>query len=349
MENKKSIWKSLMSGIEKVSQSTLSTLTFVYEKGDEHKHYLLPALNGIVGDKLDEEKNSLAIQMSFRKLNEDISIPDLSISDSLKETDGDLVIFVHGLMADEVLWDEPSRGKKGFGVLLKEEKNKTILYLRYNTGRHISQNGRTLSNLLENLHEKYGNDIKSITLIAHSMGGLVTRSSCYYAGLQNQSWVLKVKKIYLLGVPNDGAFLEKIGHLTTFILKKIWNFQTRLIAKIADERSNGIKDLRWGFMVDEDWQSSTANDLLNVTRKSLPPLKGVKYYIIVGTLMENEMNVVSQYFGDGLVGKQSATGEIFSTSDLQNDNFLVFRVFPKIHHISLLTNSDVYGFIKETI
>lgn len=349
MEDKKSIWNNLMSGIQKVSQSTLETLTFVYEKGDEHKHYLIPALNGVVGDKLEEEKNSLAIQMSFRKNNKDISIDELSLKENLQNSNGDLVLFVHGLMADEVLWEEPSRGKKGYGVLLGEEKGKTILYLRYNTGRHISQNGRSLSNLLQELIDTYGDSIQKITIIAHSMGGLVTRSSCYYAGVQNQNWISKVKKIYLIGVPNDGAFLEKMGHLTTIILKKIWNFQTRLIAKIADERSNGIKDLRWGFMVDEDWQSPDANNLMHVTRKLIPPMNGVMYYIFVGTLMENETNVVSQYFGDGLVGKRSAAGEIFSTSDSLHRDFLVFRVFPKLNHVSLLTNPDVYATIRDTI
>jgi hypothetical protein len=349
MEMKKSIWMDLMEGIKQISQATVGGISYIYEKGDEHKHYLIPALNGTIGDKLEEQNSKRAIQMSFRKNNSDISIDELYLEDDLGRSNGELVIFVHGLMADEVLWIEPSRGNKGYGVLLQEEKCKTVLYVRYNTGRHISQNGRSLSNLIERLYLKYGDKIKSTTIIAHSMGGLVTRSSCYYGNIQNQKWISTVKKIYLIGVPNDGAFLEKLGHLTTFILRKIWNFQTKLIANIADERSNGIKDLRWGFMVDEDWQSPNSNDLIGVTRVNLPPLEGVKYYIIVGTLTENENNVVSQYFGDGLVGKKSASGEIFSTADSLQKDFLVFRIFSKINHISLLTSSTIYEYIGETI
>lgn len=349
METKKSFWKDIVTGIQQISQSTIEGLTFVYEQGEEHKHYLLPALNGAIGDKLEEQNSKRAIQMSFRKDYLDISIEDLSLVDFLQKSNGELVVFIHGLMADEVLWKEPSKGKKGYGILLHEEKNKTVLYVRYNSGRHISQNGRSLSNLMQKLYDKYGEYIKNITFIAHSMGGLVTRSSCYYAMDQNQNWVFKVNKIYLIGVPNDGAFLEKIGHLTTTILKKIWNFQTRFIAKIADERSNGIKDLRWGFMVDEDWQSSHSNDLLDVKRKNIPPLTGVKYYLLVGTIMENENNVVSQYFGDGLVGKKSASGEIFSTLDSPDNEFLTYKIFSKINHISLLTSSNVYDYICDTI
>jgi pimeloyl-ACP methyl ester carboxylesterase len=349
METKKSIWGNLVDGFLGISQATVEGLTYVYQKGDEHKHYLLPALNGTIGDKLEAEKSKRAIQMSFRKDHSDVSIEDLSLEESLQKSQGELVVFVHGLMADEVLWKEPSRGKKGYGVLLQEEKNKTVLYVRYNSGCHISENGRSFSNLMEMLYKTYGTLISSTTIIAHSMGGLVTRSSCYYAGVQDQNWITKVKKIYLIGVPNDGAFLEKIGHLTTIILKKIWNFQTRMIANIADQRSNGIKDLRWGFMVDEDWQSAHSNDLLNVKRQNIPPLKGVQYFLLVGTLMEDENNVVSQYFGDGLVGKKSASGEIFSTTDAIHNEFLIYKVFSKIHHISLLTSSDVYDFLKETI
>ena len=65
--------------------------------------------------------------------------------------------------------------------------------------------------------------------------------------------------------------------------------------------------------------------------------------------MENENNVVSQYFGDGLVGKKSASGEIFSTADSLQKDFLVYRIFSKINHISLLTSSTIYEYIGETI
>ena len=348
-ESKKTIWKDLVTNIKSITQSTVDGIAFVYEKGDEHKHYIESALNGVMGDKLEEMKSKRAIRPSFRVKNRDVSIENLDLSETLLKSEGKLIIFIHGLMADEVLWEEPSRGKKGYGPLLSQEKNYCVLYVRYNTGRHISQNGRSISELINLLNEKYFKEIKSITIISHSMGGLVTRSSCHYAGIENHTWIQKIQKIFLIGVPNDGAFLEKLGHLTTSILRSIWNFQTKLIAKIADERSNGIKDLRWGFMIDEDWQAENANDLVGVKRTEIPPLENVKYYIIVGTLMENENNVVSQYFGDGLVGKKSATGESSSLLNSKGEDFLEYKIFPKINHISILTDQTIYEYIRDRV
>ncbi len=348
-ESKKNIWKDLVTNLKTITQSTVDGIAFVYEKGDEHKHYIESALNGVMGDKLEDRKSKRAIQPNFRVKNKDVSAEDLKIEESLQKSDGKVILFIHGLMADEVLWEEPTRGKKGYGPRLAEEKNYCVLYVRYNTGRHISENGRSISRLINTLASTYPNVIKSITIIAHSMGGLVIRSSCHYAGIEGHTWTKKIDRIFLIGVPNDGAFLEKLGHLTTSILRNIWNFQTKLIAKIADERSNGIKDLRWGFLVDEDWQNPNANDLVGVKRTEIPPLEGVKYFIIVGTLMENENNVISQYFGDGLVGKKSATGESSSILNSQEEAFLEYRVFPKINHISILTDDTIYEFIRDRV
>ena len=348
-ESKKSIWKDLVINIKSITESTVDGIAFVYEKGDEHKHYIESALNGVMGDKLEELKSKRAIRPSFRVKNRDVPIENLDLAETLLKTEGKVIIFIHGLMVDEVLFEEPTRGKKGYGPLLSSEKNYTILYVRYNTGRHISQNGRSISELINLLNEKYSKEIKSITIIAHSMGGLVTRSSCHYAGIEKHSWIQKVNKIFLIGVPNDGAFLEKLGHLTTSILRSIWNFQTKIIANIADERSNGIKDLRWGFLIDEDWQAPNANDLVGVKRTEIPPLKNVKYYIIVGTLMENENNVVSQYFGDGLVGKKSASAESSSLLNSKEEDFLEYKVFPKINHLSILTDQTIYEYIRDRV
>ncbi len=348
-ESKKSIWKDLVINIKSITESTIDGIAFVYEKGDEHKHYIESALNGAMGDKLEEMKSKRAIRPSFRVKNRDVSIENLDLTETLLKTEGKVIIFIHGLMADEVLFEEPTRGKKGYGTLLSEEKNYCVLYVRYNTGRHISQNGRSISALINLLNEKYSKEIKSITIISHSMGGLVTRSSCHYAGIEKHSWIQKVNKIFLIGVPNDGAFLEKLGHLTTSILRSIWNFQTKIIANIADERSNGIKDLRWGFLIDEDWQAPNANDLVGVKRTEIPPLENVKYYIIVGTLMENENNVVSQYFGDGLVGKKSASAESSSLLNSKGEDFLEYKVFPKINHFSILTDQTIYEYIRDRV
>ena len=60
-------------------------------------------------------------------------------------------------------------------------------------------------------------------------------------------------RVVLLGVPNSGANLEVIANLTSAALWSLPHPVTRLIGAGLDRRSEGIKDLRWGAVLDEDW------------------------------------------------------------------------------------------------
>ncbi|MCB1325037.1 MAG: alpha/beta hydrolase [Spirochaetales bacterium] len=341
-----SFWQSFASGLKKAAGATGRGLKYIYHKGDENKHYVVPAINGIVGDKLAEMNDARAIQMSFRAGGKDI---DAKASAATIAVPGTAIVFVHGLMADEVLWQTALPEGQGFGPLLAKEPGLHTFYVRYNTGRHISQNGQDLSRLLDELIKAGGRRIERLVIVAHSMGGLVTRSAGYYGSKQKKKWVKKLSRVVLIGVPNDGSFLEKFGHLATVILKQIWNYPTRLVGRIADERSNGIKDLRWGFMVDEDWQQEGANDLLNVERTPVPPLPGVRYNLILGSLTESMASPLAMYFGDGLVGTRSATGQAFATPDDPAHAFIECRAFPTTGHIGLLASPEVFEYVREVV
>ena len=52
----------------------------------------------------------------------------------------------------------------------------TPVYLRYNPGRHISENGRDLAHRLQALVDAWPVPVEAISILAHSMGGLVSRS-----------------------------------------------------------------------------------------------------------------------------------------------------------------------------
>ncbi|MBL8021122.1 MAG: hypothetical protein JNM27_15735 [Leptospirales bacterium] len=342
-----SFWKNVWSGTKKGAQAIGRGIGFAYQKGSENTHYLLPVLNGVVGDKLAESGHSRAIQMSFRLDGMDVATTDPRLRATV-ERGANVLIFVHGLMADEVLWQEHAPGKPGFAPRLAEAAGLTALYVRYNSGLHVSENGRALSNLIQSFVDQYSPG--SIDIVAHSMGGLVSRSAGYYAGVQDQNWTSKLRRVVLLGVPNDGSYLEKLGHLTTTILKTIWTIPTRIIGDIANQRSNGIKDLRWGFLVDEDWKAAGAEGLLSVKRTDVPPIENVTYYVVVGTLTKDDQSPVNLYFGDGLVGRRSATGEVFrraqAGAEEDQQDFLVFRVFAGLGHVALIMNEDVYEYVK---
>ncbi len=339
-------WSRVWSTLKRGGQAAGAGIQYVYRKGDENKHFVLPAVNGLVGDKLHEAGDPRAIQMRFRISGRDLAADDPEITQRLGKA-RTVALFVHGLMADEVFWQEPSPGEQGFGPRLEEAGDVACFYVRYNTGRHISHNGRELSALIETFYQKNRTSIDGLIIIAHSMGGLVSRSAGYYASVAGHEWTKVLKKVVLIGVPNDGSYLEKFGHLATFVLKTIWTIPTRIIGRIADERSSGIKDLRWGFLVDEDWQDERADDLVVSKRTPVPPIPGVEYSIIAGTLLD-ENAVISLYFGDGLVGRKSAAGEMFRRAD-SPEEFLEFRVFPGFGHIRLITADEVYRYIVERV
>jgi hypothetical protein len=61
---------------------------------------------------------------------------------------GRVLLLVHGLCMNDLQW---SRRGHDHGQMLAAELGATALYLHYNTGRHVSQNGRELAALLETL------------------------------------------------------------------------------------------------------------------------------------------------------------------------------------------------------
>lgn len=303
---------------------------------------LVPVLNGFVGNLLDENNDPRAIKMSFRYENRDIELNELQNIYDFSKHKGKICILIHGLFGDEYMWKTgANQSKPKIGDYLERHTDANILYLRYNTGLHISENGRSLSNLLEHFSEKYKKSISEINLIGHSMGGLVTRSAGYYAGIQRQEWTHFVKKIFLIGVPNKGSYLAQTADFVNELFKKVDVSKDELISKFLDIRSNGIKDLAYAYLTDDDWLE------LHKKRQEkikVRPLPGVKYFLIAGTLGKNK--IFSTYFGDGLVGSESAV-----TNELNTNIFTKVekKVFEKEDHISLLSSKAVAEYIIENL
>jgi hypothetical protein len=203
------------------------------------------------------------------------------------------------------------------------------------------------------------------------MGGLVARSAGYYAaqeppgptpeaaapphqsatsnpGPEAPNWLPRLRDVFLLGVPNDGSFLEQNSHFTSVVLRKINLWPTRFISGLIDKRSNGIKDLRHAILVDEDWQDPHANDLFP-PRTLVPPLPGVRYHVLVGSLLRSVDSALHDYFGDGLVGAGSALGRVFGDPALPPEQRISSRVFPKLHHGTLLSNPEVYQYLRDHV
>ena len=94
---------------------------------------MLSALNGVLGDHLARTGNPLAIPMELR----------------VRGTPGPrLLVLVHGLGMNDLLWN---RNGHDHGQALGASLGRTPVYLRYNSGRHVSENGAELAERLEDL------------------------------------------------------------------------------------------------------------------------------------------------------------------------------------------------------
>lgn len=286
-------------------------------------------LNGVIGDMLEAHDRGLAIEMEL-----------------LGEATGDkLCVFVHGLCDSEEAWKISEEPDLNYGSRLQKDLGYPPLYLRYNTGLHISTNGRRLAKILNDHYKE--NPFKELIFIGHSMGGLVVRSACYYGQEEDHSWVKRVKKIFLLGTPHHGTDWEKIGNLTSAILKKVPNLVTKGLAILGNKRSAGIKDLRFGYLLDKDWKGHDPDALLKDNRTPVPLMDGVDYYILTATLAKESENIFVQYFGDGAVPTRSAMGHSLIKSKAIPFPKEHLKSFKGIGHVKLLHHPRVYQQIKK--
>ena len=298
----------------------------------------IAALNGVVGDTLAERQSSLALKMALLAHDGACVVDEVSDRVAL----GDIAaarsacVFLHGNCDSERTW---WRSDYSYGAGLRDDLGFAPLYLRYNSGLHVSQCGRVLATLLDRMVAAHGG-LDELVLVGHSMGGLVIRSACYYGAEANAPWVDRVRRVVFLGVPHDGAHLERVGRLTTMVLSLVPNLTTRLIAGIGEMRSAGIKDLRHGYLLDEEWADG-AERLLPTARRDVPPLPGVDYFIGAGTLADDPEHWSARAFGDGMVHPASAVGERWAGRglDVPTENV---RVFPGTSHMGLVHSQAVY-------
>lgn len=290
---------------------------------------LVNILNGVMGDHLVNHDNPLAIPMVLYGSNGHPHRDVLS---------GRVVVLCHGLGLSHLSWQASNIGNLGQQIVTNLP-NTTVLYLNYNTGQRISINGRDLSKTLQDLVNN-NPDITQIDLIGHSMGGLVARSSLFYAKEQGFSWIKRVGNLMTLGSPHQGASLERIGN---FVQERIAQLPfAGALAKLGDLRSAGVIDLRHGSIRDADWQSLEGRSVLPAEFRHPAPLPlHVRTYLIAGTLVEGLYDSkATQLLGDSLVTIESALGEH------DGDHALVVpegrkAVFYGVNHMNLMYSKRV--------
>jgi pimeloyl-ACP methyl ester carboxylesterase len=295
------------------------------------------AMNGVFGDHLEATSNPLAIPMQLRSAHQQLEMDPAALSAAIPDASAHLVVLVHGLSLSELCWNRG--GKPGIGSRLQNELGYTPLYLRYNTGRHISTNGQEFTGLLQQLCEAWPVPVKSISLVGHSMGGLVIRSACWHAAQQNHEWLPQLRRVVCLGTPHHGSPLERAGHALDSTMQKIPYLAPLAFGK---HRSAGIKDLRHGNLLDEDWQDIPAHQSRMDNRRPVPLLPDVDYYLAAATVGAHRQDPRGKLFGDLLVRVDSAVGAHKNTLKKLHIKPENCEVFHDKNHLDLLDDERVH-------
>ncbi len=326
-------------GIDK-ALGPLSRVLGEIEATDD-REALRSILNGVIGDYLEEKENPLKITMQFRNNAKAITLTKASLKKTYPNISGQILLMVHGSCMNDIQWTQKAHNH---GIALAKELNKTPLFLHYNSGRHISTNGQKFNELLEELVQNWPVPIEEIVILGHSMGGLLTRSALYYGQKQESSWTKHLTKIIFLGTPHHGAPLEKAGNVLDVVLESIP--YAKPFARLGKIRSAGVTDLRYGNLVDEDWQNNDRFEMQGDQRIHIPLPKGVEFFSIAASVGNTPDSLSSQIRGDNMVGLKSATGQhsiLAKGLKFKKKNIMIVN---ECSHMGLLSNPEIYAKMK---
>ncbi|CAG1065290.1 hypothetical protein BAC1_00869 [uncultured bacterium] len=298
------------------------------------------ALNGVLGDYLAASGNPLAIGMQLRQQGHALTLEREALGREIEAPQGRVLLLVHGLCMNDLQW---RRERHDHGEALARELGLTPLYLYYNSGEHISKNGRALAHLLETLLREWPQELRELTILGHSMGGLVARSAVHYARRSRLEWPRRLVKLVFLGSPHHGAPLERAGNWVD-VLVGISPY-TAPFARLGKIRSAGVKDLRYGNLLDTDWQGQ-AKEHTHDPRTPLPLPRGVRCYTLAASRETDTQMPERRLPGDGLVPVASALGEHHDPTRSLHFATAHRRVVRGCGHLELLHHREVYEHIR---
>lgn len=272
-------------------------------------------LNGVIGDYLHARESGLATELML------VGAAELSARARR------LVVLVHGLACTEAVWQMAPSGSElrttNYGLELERSHDLQPLFVRYNSGRPIRDNGELLAAALTALAERQ--ELDEIVLVGFSMGGLVIRHAVHAARRDGAPWLNRVRHVFYIGTPHQGSPWERAGRALTTILSLIPDPFTRLAADIADVRSVGIKELG-GWEHPNDPSDSSVHE--------------IRQHLIASFVG----GAMGELWGDGLVPLASGTAGLHEESPIPPH--VTIDVLPHIAHVDLARHPDVLGRIQ---
>lgn len=306
----------------------------------------IAALNAVTGDRLGAEMAALAIGMAVRAGGRDIDPSTAELSVAFPCATSRLAVFVHGLAETEDSWRRRDGDHVPYGERLRAEFGYTPVYVRYNSGRHISDNGTDLSELLTVLVAQWPEGANEILLVGHSMGGLVIRAACQHAQSARAAWAERVGRVFYLGSPHLGAPLARAAGFAGLALGQV--AETRPFVRLVNGSSAGIKDLRYGYVHSRDWVGCDTDRCVRDHRSDVPLLAGAEHYAISATVSSDPGSPLGVVVGDLLVRPASAHGR---RRGRQHVPFGAGsgRGLGGMHHLDLLNHPQVWTTIRDIL
>ena len=294
---------------------------------------VLAALNGVLGDYLASTSNPLAIAMALRS--------EGRAWEPQAAATGRLLVLVHGLCRNDRQW---LREGHDHGAALARDAGYTPVYLHYNSGLHVSINGRAFAAQLEQLVQTWPQPLQRMAIVGHSMGGLVARSAVHLATQGGQAWPTRLTDMVFLGTPHHGAPLERAGNWVDVLLGA--TPYAAPFARLGKVRSAGITDLRHGNLLDEDWVGRDRFALSRDRRQFVPLPAGVQCSTVAASLGLQAGAHRERLLGDGLVPLSSALGQHADAA-----RALAFApdrqcTVQGIGHLGLLSRPEVYQTLR---
>jgi hypothetical protein len=152
-----------------------------------------------------------------------------------------------------------------------------------------------------------------------------------------------VRHCFYLGSPHQGAPLEKATNVAGHVLGKVDTTATRVIADLLQTRSAGVKDLRFGNLLDEDWLDCDPDELLRNRRVPVPWLATARHHRIIGQLVPGV-----PVLGDAMVPGSSAAAAAHGGQPGAPDPDDVVIV-PGLSHLAVARNPAVYEHISRLV
>jgi hypothetical protein len=246
--------------------------------------------------------------MRLRREGQALELTRESLAGAIPQPTGHILLLVHGLCRNDL---QMRRNGHDHGAALAGDAAFaapfTPAYLHYNSGLHVSTNGRAFAELIEQLVKAWPVPVAGLDIIGHSMGGLVSRSACHYGKAAGHDWPRRLRRMVFLGTPHHGVPLERGGNWVNVVLDS--SPYTAALARLGKIRSAGITDLRYGSLLDEDWRHRDRFGRNRDERIAVALPDGVQCYAIAASIAKRPRDARVPVLGDGLVPVRSALGQ----------------------------------------